>query len=471
MPPIPGGACQRADVIVIGGGITGLTAALRIVQQHPTTRVVMLEAAPSVGGKIRTVRRDGFVVDLGADVFLARRPEAERLCREVGLSQALRPVPSAARIQRRGALYPLPEGWTGLVPGRLGPLLTSPLLSVADRLRAMAEPFVPARSTNGDESLEAFVVRRFGRGVYTNLVEPLVGGLYGSDAPVSLAATLPHLHTMEAQGGILRSWRAQTKQDGPPFKALEGGMDQWPTALAEALVATRRVSIHTDTPVSGIEPIASGYRVHAAHCVIEAAAVIVTTSSQVAASLLSPLDPAFADPLRAIPQGSMETVAVGYPPDQATRPIPSCTGYLIPRREGGSVQAVTVYSRKHPGSAPQDHLLFRVFVRPDPAAGEDPSPVARACLHLERQLGLRGAPIFTATHTWHRALPRYTLGHLDRVAALDAACTRHPGLYLAGACYHGAGLPACVADGERAALAAATHLNRALRTPHEPAQR
>ncbi|MEM9663359.1 MAG: protoporphyrinogen oxidase [Bacteroidota bacterium] len=449
---------METDVAIIGAGVTGLSAALRLVGGSPDVRVAVLEAAPRPGGKLRTVREGGFTVDLGPDVFLARRPEATQACTEVGLGEALRPVQGKALIWRRGQLHPLPEGWTGLVPGKIGPLLRSPLLSVAGRLRGAMEPFVPARRSEGDESLESFVQRRFGREVYTHLVEPLVGGLYGSDQPVSVQATLPHLQRMERQGGVVRAWKAQQRTPGPTFFAVEGGMERWPQAQAQALSQHDRAVVRLETPVQSLERVPGGFRLALSDGAMRARAVLVTTSSAAAARLLAPLDPDFVPPLQHIPMGTVEVVALGYAPHQLSRPVPDGTGYLIPRQEGGAIQAVTCYHRKHPGTAPAGHALFRVFVRPQGATAGSEEAVGPAHEHLERVLGVQGAPRFTATWTWKDALPRYTLGHLSRLAALDEVAARYPGVFLAGTCYRGAGLPACVADGWHAAEAAAAHV-------------
>lgn len=450
-----------ADAVIVGAGVTGLTTALRLAQARPESSIVVLEASDAVGGKIRTLRRDGFVVDMGPDVFLSGRAEIERLIDDLNLRADVRSVAVKAQIQRKGELYEMPDGLVGLVPTRLGPLLRSPLLGLSDRLRALAEPFVPLLEADIDETLEEFVVRRFGRGVYEHIVEPLVGGLYGADEPVSVAAVLPQLREMESRGGLIRGSRARPARRESPFRAFSSGMDCWPAAIAESALATGRVSINLDSPVTAIESVESGYRIATSSRSYVASAVVVTTSAGAACELLRPLDSEFENPLESIPQGSIDVVALGYRPDQVSTELPEGSGYLVPRSEGESVQAVTLYSQKHPGSAPPDHVLLRVFVRPEREGDEPAHVLDRAKEHVRRQLGVMGEPDLTATQNWANAMPRYTVGHLDRVAALDEACAAHAGLFLAGSSYRGPGLPACVADAERAAALASERLSAA----------
>jgi protoporphyrinogen/coproporphyrinogen III oxidase len=443
----------RGHVVVLGGGVAGLTAALRLRQGGAT--VTLVEAGPRPGGKLLTLHADGFTVELGPDVFLARKGTAAELCREVGLGDDLVGVSSRALIRRGSRLHPLPEGFTGLVPGRVLPLATSPLLPLRARLRAALEPFIPARRDGGDESVEAFVVRRFGRGVYDHLAEPLLGGLYGSDSgPISVLATLPHLRAMEARhGSLVRAFaRARRGGDGPPFQTLAGGLSRLADALTRALLDAG-AEVRTQTSAHTLSRTKTGFLVGLDDGTgVPCDAVAVALPAPAAADLLEGLDGRFAAPLRAIPYGSIGVAAFAYDADAVPRP-PEATGYLVPRREGGPVQAVTVFSAKHPGSAPPGAVLFRVFVRPgaDGRLAGEPDLLAAAAGELRRTLGVTARPLWQHAHPWEYALPRYTLGHPARLAALAALEEAHPGLALTGAAYHGAGLPDVIASAEAAA--------------------
>ena len=440
---------DHADVLVLGGGVAGLAAALRLADAGRTVR--LLEASGRLGGVVRTLRRDGFEADVGPDAFLTRKPAAVRLAARLGVATA---VPrGGALIQRGGRLHALPAGLSGLVPGQVGPLLRTPALPLSARLRAAAEPLVRARA-RGDESLEAFAVRRFGRGAWEGLIEPLLGGLYGSDAgPISLRATLPHLHERERSGGLLRWRTAAAPNVGSavsPFARPVGGMDRLMDALADAL-AEAGVAVETGTPVAAVEADGAGYRVRLADGTDRRArALLVALPAPAAAAVLATLDPALAAPLADVPMGDAALAVVGFRTADASG-VPDVSGWLVPRAEGGDVQAVTLLSRKHAGTAPPGHDLARVFLRPGTIDRPDAVLLGAAADHLRRRVGLRADPVLAAVHRWRGASPRYTLGHLARLDALAEAAARHPGLAFAGAALRGVGLPDVIAGAEAAA--------------------
>lgn len=464
MPAAP----PRSDVLVLGGGVAGLVGALRLAEAGRSVR--LLEASERVGGVVRTLRGNGlatpsalqFEADVGPDVFLARKPAALRLCRALGVETA---VPrGGALVQRGGRLHPLPAGLSGLVPGQLWPLLTTPALPLRARLRAALEPLVPVRAGDADESLEAFAVRRFGRGAYAGLIEPLLGGLYGSDAgPISLRATLPHLHARERAGAFLRRAGGAAPNVGgaSPFRRPVGGMDRLTGAL-EAALREGGVAIETGAPVTALRP--AGLRSAPGGFVVaveggaehEGGAVLVALPAPAAAAVLGPLDDALAAPLRDVPMGGVTAVVVGFPSEGLD--VPETSGWLVPRAEGGAVQAVTMLSRKHAGTAPPGHDLARVFLRPG-FDGDDEAALGAALDHLRPHVRRPGAPpntgavepVFTAVHRWRSVQPRYTLGHPARLAAVDTALASHPRLALAGASLRGVGLPDVIAGAEAAA--------------------
>ncbi len=433
------GHTRHTDVLVLGGGVAGLAAALRLAESG--ARVRLVEASDRLGGVVRTLRACGYEADVGPDVFLTRKPAAARLADRLGVETAT--PTGGALLQRRGRLHPLPAGLTGLVPGRLGPLLTTPALGLRSRLRAAAEPLVPARRSDGDESLEAFAVRRFGRGAWAGLIEPLLGGLYGADLPISLRATLPHLHAAERSGGFL-TLRGTAASGASPFARPVGGMDVLTEALAGAARAAG-VAVEAGVRVEAVEP---GFTVRLSDGSARAAdAVLVALPAPAAASVLAGFDASLAAPLRDVPMGTATAVAVGFP--SAGLRVPEASGWLVPRAEGGPVQAVTLLSRKHAGTAPPGHDLARVFLRPS-VAHDDADALRAAVAHLGHHLG-DVRPDWSAVQRWRAAQPRYTLGHPERLAALDAALAAHPRLALAGASLRGVGLPDVIANAHAAA--------------------
>lgn len=437
---------NRFDSLVLGGGVAGLTAALQLAKRG--AHVCLLEASDRLGGVVKTLRHDGFEVDVGPDVFLTRKPGAVELA--AALEVETRPARGGALIQRDRQLVPLPAGLTGLVPGRLGPLITTRALGLGAKLRAAAEPLVPARSEDTDESLEAFAVRRFGRGAWVGLIEPLLGGLYGADdGPISLRSTLPHLHQLERQGGFLKLSRTAARE-GSPFARPVGGMGTLVEALATA-VRTQGGHIQTEARVARVERADDGFMGTLADGTTRSSeTLIVALPAPWASRVLATLDADLAAPLDEIPMGSATAVVLGVASDGLA--IPDGSGWLVPAREGGAVQAVTMFSAKHPGTAPDGHALFRVFLRPTFAhTASDEQAVDAALQHLRQLVGPVAPPVWTAVQRWRKVQPRYTLGHPDRLDALDAAVATHPGLALIGASLRGVGLPDVIRHAQSAA--------------------
>lgn len=452
---------ERARVAVVGGGITGLAAALRLAEAMPG-EVRLLEAGPRLGGKIATEYRGGFLLEAGPDCFLAAKPAGLALCEALGLGAQLtgvRPGCERASVKRTGRLHELPEGLSGLVPARLGPLFRSRLLSPAGRLRAGLERFVPRRRGADDESIAAFVARRFGREAYDWLVEPLLSGIYAGDgARLSLEATFPRLRGFESESGSVTAAllsgasRSDTTGARTGFVTLRHGMGELVRAAAERLPAG---VVRTGAPVSAIEPGWAGYRLALADGdTLDVEQVVLAIPAFEAARLLGPMAPALATELAAIPYVSTATVSLAY----AVADIPTRfagSGYVSPRAEGGPVVATTWASNKFPGRAPEGGVLIRIFlgregdeaiVRQDDATLEG---VARDELH--RLFGVAAPPRFVQVSRWPKALPQYLVGHGARLERIAALALRHAGLYLAGSAYRGVGIPDCIAQGWAAA--------------------
>ncbi len=466
------------SIVVIGGGITGLTAAYRLqslAREHAFPLAVrLLESSDRLGGKIRTARVDAFTVEEGPDIFLARKPAGVNLCRELGLEGRLRPTNPDHRgslILRDGELFPLPEGLSAMIPTRLKPFLRSPLLSPWGKIRMGADWLLPARSGEADESVASFFSRRLGRELYEKIVDPLLGGLYGGSGDVlSLKATFPHLRALEREhGSLLRGLlarRGATRQSGGAFVTLEGGMEELTATLERTLTGVR---VTTGAPVRSLSPRASGFSVVTDHDRYEADAVLLATPAYVSGALVAPFDDALARDLGSIRYGSTVTLSLAYRLRDVPRPL-DAYGYIIPRSEGRPVLACTWSSTKIPGRAPEGMALLRVFLgRSDDyetAGRPDHALLALAREELRATLGITAEPLFHHLRRWERAMPLYTLGHPERLARIAGRLSAHPGLFLAGAAFHGVGIPDCIRDGETKAggafafvraLAASTH--------------
>ncbi len=436
--------------VVIGGGITGLVAAYRL--QQAGIRVTLLEKTARVGGCIRTVKQDGFLMEDGPDSFLARKRAARMLCEEIGLKlQETLPQPHRAYILRRGSLIPLPDGFSGLVPSKLGPLLKTPLLSARGKARLLMDLVIPRRRREEDESVASFFRRRVGREAYEELIEPLVGGIGGGDPEeLSLMAAFPQLQEAERKrGSLLRALKRQSVGQRA-FLGIEGGMETLPRALADRLMDVR-----CNAAVTWIERVGDAhYRVIlTSGTALEASRVVVAVPANAATSMLESLDESLAADLLAYRYGSVDVVHLAYEAGDLSRPLDGY-GYIVPSSAGQRIVACTWSSAKFPRRAPKGQVLFRLFLqcspRDDPDSGENSRAISIARRGIQRTLGFSAPPVFGRAHRWNEVMPRYTLGHLDRLAQVRKRLRSHPGLILCGALFGGVGISDRVENAEHA---------------------
>jgi len=463
---------MRASVVVIGGGISGLAAAARLAERLDPDGVVVIEAAHGLGGKIRTERTRGFVLEGGPDCFLASRPAGVELCRQLGIADRLvgtNPTMRRSYVKRDGRLHPLPDGITGLVPTRLMPLLTTGILSMRGRIRAGLEVLVPPGLPTGDESVAGFSRRRFGAEAYDRLIEPLLSGIFaGNGEHLSLDATFPQLRETELRdGSLLKSWfTAGVLGRGPSaaragFVTLPGGLGQLVDALATRLSGTH---VLTGTPARSVReaPVGRGYRVElAGGRTVEAESVVMATPAHATAAMIESLSPELAGVLLDIPFVSTAIVSLGFA--QAAVPVRlEGYGYVSPRVEGGPLVACSWTSNKFAGRVPPDTVLIRCFIGraglDEIVHASDPVLLELARKELRMVHGITAPPILSRVVRWPDGMPQYTLGHRERLARIAALLSRHPGLQLAGASYRGVGIPDCIASGWAAAEAAATQV-------------
>lgn len=460
-------------VVVVGGGIAGLTAVYRLQKLRPDVEITLLEASNRLGGKLLTEQVDGFVVEGAPDSFLSRKPRGIALVEELGLAdkiQGRRPENKRTYVQRHGQLHDLPEGLTGLIPTNLDALTNSTLLSTAGVARVAEETAVPVRVGADDETVASFVTRRLGQEAFENLIEPLMGGIYGGRADLlSLQATFPQLRQLEQRhgsllGGLTARNGAAAAAHYPPFVSLRGGMGTLVAALRDE-IAGQRVCLgakmqrvveengrfHVD--YSDTRP----DRLAIADCINhvrsdEYDALIVATSAHVASKLVKGVEKELSCSLVKIPHSSSVVVSLGF--DASNLPNLHGYGYVIPKAEGKEVLACTWSSQKWAGRAPEGQLLLRVFIGrfgKDATGYDDEKLLAMARDELRETLGITAVPTLTCIHRWSQAMPQYTLGHLERVAAIESSVANYDNLALAGAYFRGVGIPDCIQSGELAA--------------------
>lgn len=461
---------------IVGGGIAGLSAAYYAIRKIPNAQITVIESSDRWGGKIVTDRAafggGQFIIEGGPDTFLAAKPYAAALCNELGLGGRLHgtnPDQKNTYVLHRGKLQPLPDGLAMMIPTNVQAILKSRLVSWPGKARMGFDFFIPPHSLNGDESLGAFVSRRLGREAYEGLIEPLMSGIYAGDGDrLSLASTFPYLRDLEIKyGSLARGALEMRKQsNGKPVQGSRSAFLTPATGLAEiveALVAhLSNADLRLNTRASRISKSNSYYLVELETGeALEADAVILAAPAFISGALLASFDAALASALTSIPYASTATVTLAYRQSDLTRPLDGY-GYVIPRREGRRALACTWTSTKFPHRAPEGYALIRVFVG---RAGQDIPWNENELLELAREelnltLGITAEPILSRVFMWESAMPQYNLGHPEKLAQIDAALEKHPGLALAGNSYRGIGIPDCIHSGELATEKVTRDLSR-----------
>jgi oxygen-dependent protoporphyrinogen oxidase len=364
------------------------------------------------------------------------------------------------------------------VPTRVGPFLRSRLFSWPGKLRMALDLVRPRGPAVADESIASLLRRRFGQEAVERLGEPLMAGIHAGDPErLSIRATFPRFADLESrQGSLIRGmWAARPPagSGGSAFYSLVGGLGELVDALVAALPADRR---RTGARVASLAREAGGLRLRLADgASLAARAVVLAGPAPAAAPLVGPLSSEAGRILESIPFASSATVALAYRREDVAHPLDGY-GLVVPRGEGLRSSACTFVSTKFPGRAPQGHVLLRAFLGgtrdPDVLGLDDAALVAVVRSEMGRVLGLRGAPVLERVFRWPRATPQMEVGHLDRMARLDAIVAGLGGVFLAGAGLRGTGLPDTIADGQRAAagareLLAASPESRNVVTSHD----
>jgi oxygen-dependent protoporphyrinogen oxidase len=434
-------------VVVVGGGVAGLTAA------HDLTAaghdVVVLEGADEVGGKVRRREVAGVTVDVGAEAMLNRRPEGVELARSLGL-EVVHPTVASSRIWTRGELRPLPRTLLG-APLDLAQLGASGVLSADGLARAGAEAVEPV---TGDPTVGDLVAARFGDEVTDRLVEPLLGGVYAGRArEISARAAAPQLVALAERGSILDQALTMPVDDSPVFAGLVGGMG----GLVEALAAG--LDVRTGDPVQEIRTAAGGFEARCARSSTSGEAIVVAVPAAPAARLLAELAPEAARELAAIAYASMAVVTLAFRLDDMV--ATDASGFLVPPVDGRRIKASTFSFAKWQwvsdagAAAGVVHLRTSIGRHREEATLQvtDEELVAASLSDLGDALGLAATPVDTHVQRWGGGLPQYAVGHLDRIARIRADVARVPGLAVCGAAYDGVGIASVIGSAHRAAEA------------------
>lgn len=426
--------------------------------------MTVLEGSARVGGILHTSEVGGIQVDAGADAFLARVPEAERLAREVGLGASLvSPATGTAHIWVGGRMRALPPGTILGVPGSLRSVVSSGVLSWRGLLRAAGDLVLPRTPVLGDVAVGDLVGRRLGREVVERLVDPLLGGVYAGRADdLSLESTVPQLNRgARTHRSLMRAVRARPSEspstEGPVFQSLDGGLGRLPEAVARGLGDG---VVRLSSRAALIERVGSAWRitlVGGRALVVDA--VVVATPAPIAATLLRYAAPALSGELSAIATASVVIVTFAFPRD-ALAGAPAGSGFLVPATEGRLMKACTFSSAKWAHLDAGEVAIVRCSVgrAGEPAPDDDDVIVTRLLDELRMSVGVTASPVDVRVTRWTDALPQYAVGHRDRVSRIETALAQLPGLALAGSAYDGVGVPACIRSGDAAARVVLAHL-------------
>jgi len=459
------------QVVIIGGGIAGLATAYFLQARARLASMpiayTLVESGATFGGKISSAREGGFVVEGGPDSFLTQKTIALELCRALALGDQLIGTSDVKRktlVWSRGQLRPMPEGVMLIVPTRVMPFVRSSLISWPGKLRMGLDLLIPPRRDDGDESLSHFVKRRLGAEALDKIAEPMIAGIYVSDAEhLSLKSTFPRLLDMEKKYGSLIRGMVQQRRtsngrgphgEAPPsmFMTLRGGLHD----LVEALVAHLDANaLLCNTRVIAVGRDGDGYRVAlSSGNSLPADSVVCATPAYVTAELLAGMAPALAGSLKSIRYVSTATVSLGFRRAEIHHPLDGF-GFLVPKGERRRILACTWSSTKFSQRAPDEHVLLRVFIggaRSEQLAEQDDAALTLiAREELRAMMGIAAEPVLSKVFRWHKGNPQYDVGHLTRVAQIEGLAAEFPGLYLAGSAYHGVGIPDCIQDGAHVA--------------------
>ena len=452
---------NRLRVAIVGAGLAGLATAVKLQLAEPAVQLTLFEASDRVGGVIHSERVAGFLIDHGADMFATEPSGVIELCRQIGIDDHLMEPKSSgrgARIVRRGRLVPVPEGFVVMRATRSLPMLTTPLLSPAGKLRFLAERWIQPAGGE-DESIGNFVRRRMGQQVLDRIVAPLAAGIYTGDVDrLSMQATMGPVADMELRHGSLAKANAASGASNERqsagarydrFRSFRGGMIELIQGLANQIPAG---GIRLNSPVHRIEQQNGRFRVSCGSEIDHLDSqsfdhLVLTTPAAITARLIGDIAPVAAQELQAIESTSTAIVVLGLRARDIREDI-STFGFVVPPTEKRRILAGSFASHKFDGRAADGQVLIRCFIggalQSELLNRTDDELVDIAREELAQLIGLSGSPLVARVIRWNNAMPQYHVGHLKRVERIEQDIAQVPGLALVSNALRGVGIAAVV---------------------------
>ncbi|QQZ08281.1 protoporphyrinogen oxidase [Heyndrickxia vini] len=447
---------KKHKVVIIGGGITGLTSAFylqqEIKQNNLPIEFKLIEASRRLGGKIKTVRKDGFVIETGPDSVLTKKESFSKLVNKLGLQHELiESETDKTYVISNDKLYLIPEGAVVGIPTQLSPFILSSLFSFSGKVRAAADLIIPRLKGKKDVSIGQFFRRRFGDEVVENLIEPLLSGIYAGDIDqLSLKSIFPQFYEAEKRYRSLIIGTKKDKTYSNRFLTLKNGLESIVESMEEKLEdnaimkGIRVVNMEKSTRNQGYEIFLN----NGEH--LQADSVIIALPHYLLPDILPGYD--FFEPLSTVPATSVATVAMAFS-EEAIRKNFDGTGFVVARNSDYTINACTWSHKKWPHSTPDGKVLLRIYIG---RAGDETvvdlsdSEIEQIVFDdLNKLVELSDKPDFTIVSRWKNAMPQYTIGHIDRVKELkDNIGANLPGVIIGGSSFEGMSVPDCISQGE-----------------------
>jgi len=435
-----------AEIVIVGGGISGLSTAYFLLKKNPQLDIKIIEAEKRAGGKIITENISGFLCEAGVNGFLSNKPSTIALSKELNIE----PIKGSEASKRRFILI---DGSLKEVPVNPVKFFLSPLLSLSGKIRMLCEYFIPTIKEEIDESVESFVSRRVGREFYEKLIDPMSTGIYAGDpARMSMKSCFPRVYFLEKKyGGLIKGLIALKKekkdakaQPSAVLMSFKTGMGELIKSLENSLSSR----ILKGKKVLSIGKNSNHFTVYLNDGTsIDAEKVILACPAHESAEILKEIDIEISDILKTIPYPPLSVVAFGFKKEQIGFGT-SLYGFLIPHREKRKILGCLFDSSIFPNRAPEGYVLLRTMIggrrAPELALLPDEKLIDVALSELRDILKIKGEPDFVKIFRWQKAIPQYEVGHEEKLQRIERILKNHSGIYLTGNAYRGVSVNDCI---------------------------